>query len=461
MNYFISSLLMVCISLSAHAQNWTGTWKGKLNAGTQELQIVFHIKKGATGAWEATMDSPDQMAYDLKMDEVSINGNEITMSLAAAHAQYVGTLNDKKTKIEGNWVQGVPLPLELTKTEKETYNRPQEPKAPFPYVIEEVEYPNKKEDFNLAGTLTLPEGGGKYPAVILISGSGPQDRDESLLKHKPFWVLADFLTRNGYAVLRFDDRGVGKSGGDFMKATSADFATDVVAGIDFLKKHPNIDPKKIGLMGHSEGGLIAPLVASKNKQVAFIVLLAGPGIKGSSLLLQQGEDIRRQEGIEEYLLKASNKINSKLYTAIVEDESNNLGVNDLMNLIKEDIDALSEEDKKKIQADEVSLRVALGTLCSHWMRYFLSYEPAKYLKKVKCPVLAINGDKDLQVAGKVNLEGIEKALANNKKVKTVLMPNLNHLFQTSETGAIDEYIKLEETFSPKAMELILQWMKDL
>ncbi|BDS13637.1 alpha/beta hydrolase family protein [Aureispira anguillae] len=461
MNYFISSLLVILMTSTIGAQDWTGTWEGMLNAGTQELKIIFHLEKNAAGDWQATMDSPDQMAYDLKMDDVTIKNNEITMSLTAAHAQYVGTLNEDKTSIKGNWVQGVPLPLELTRAEKKSHKRPQEPQAPFPYTIEEVTYENKKEKFDLAGTLTLPEGEGKHPVVILISGSGPQDRDETILKHKPFWVLADYLTRNGFAVLRFDDRGVGASGGDFSKATSADFATDVMAGVDFLKKHPNIDPKRIGLMGHSEGGLIAPIVASKDKKIAFIVLLAGPGVPGNELLLKQSYDIMVQKGTDEKLLKTANKIGGKLYEAIINDKNNKLGTNELLELVKPDLSSLSEEDKKEIGGDEVTLRQSIAALRSPWMFYFINSNPADYLKKVKCPVLAINGDKDIQVAGEQNLDGIRAALAKNKKVKTALLPNLNHLFQTSETGAVEEYVKIEETFSPEAMKLILDWMKSL
>lgn len=463
MKCIVSSLFICLINLNLKAQTWEGTWEGTLVAGTQNLKIIFHINKGEGEEWKATMDSPDQMAYDLKMDNVAIDKKEIKMDLAAAHAQYIGELSTDGKTIKGNWIQGMPLPLELTKTEKKGFSRPQTPKEPFPYSIEEVTYENKKEKFSLAGTLTVPEGKEKYPAVILISGSGPQDRDETILKHKPFWVLADYLTRNGFAVLRFDDRGVGASKGDFASATSADFATDVVAGIDFLKKHPNIDTKKIGLIGHSEGGMIAPMVASKNRDVAFIVLLAGPGVSGNMLLLQQSKDILTEKGMDKELIKKSNKISSKLYDAIINDTKNNLGVSDLVALVKDDIDHLSEGDKKEIGGDELSLRQSITTLQTPWMRYFIQFNPANYLKKVKCPVLAINGDKDLQVAGQQNLDGIKSALkeGRNKQVETVLLPNLNHLFQTAETGAVEEYVKLEETFSPDAMKLILNWMKKL
>jgi pimeloyl-ACP methyl ester carboxylesterase len=465
MKYLIISTLFLLMGTSLQAQNdWEGTWKGNLNVGTQEIRIVFHIKPGDNNTWTALMDSPDQMAYDLKMDDVSIkNSNEITMSLAAAKAQFVGKLSEDKQAIQGNWIQGMSIPLELKRslTKEFSFIRPQEPQAPFPYTIEEVSYENKKAKINLAGTLTIPEGEGKHPVVILISGSGPQDRDESILKHKPFWVLADYWTRNGFAVLRFDDRGVGASEGDHASATSADFATDVEAGINFLRTHDRINAKKIGLAGHSEGGMIAPMVASKNKNVAFIVLLAGPGVPGDELLLKQSYDIMKEQGFEEEELAIAQKTTKKVYDAVIKDTKDALGVGDIVKLIKGELEGVDAETLKKLSLDEPNLRQNIAILKTPWMNYFLHYQPKEYLRKVKCPVLAINGEKDIQVAAKPNLEGIEAALklAKNKNVKTVYLPNLNHLFQTSETGAVEEYIEIEETFSPEAMKLVLDWMK--
>jgi len=460
----ILTFVILLITMNLNAQDWAGNWEGTLIAGPQKLKIVFHITKDADGKLAATMDSPDQLAYDIKMDEATVKDGEITLSLAVSHAQYIGKMNEDKKGISGNWIQGVPLELNLTKTEVEAHKRHQEPKGPFPYKIEEVRYENKKADgIKLAGTLTIPDGEGKHPVVILISGSGAQDRDESILKHKPFWVLADYLSRNGYAVLRFDDRGVGESEGTFAGATSADFATDVVAGVEFLKGQPNIDADKIGLMGHSEGGLIAPMVASKDKNIAFIILLAGPGVPGNELLLQQSDDIMKVKGLDENLRKTLRNINSKLYETVLNDKKNKKDVNDLMEAVKEEFDAISDKDKETLGITESAFRQGLKPLESAWMRYFLRSVPDDYLKKVKCPVLALNGDKDLQVAGKANLDGIKASLvkAKNTKNKCVLLPNLNHLFQTCETGAVEEYVNIEETFAPDAMEIILEWLKDL
>ena len=463
MKYILTTTLIFLINMDVSAQGWLGSWEGVLVAGPQKLKIVFNIKKGENGLY-ATMDSPDQLVYDMKMDDVVVKDNEITLTMSAAHAQYIGKFNQDQTVINGEWIQGVPLELNLTRAQVEIYNRPQEPKGPFPYKIEQVIYENKSAGgIKLAGTLTIPEGKGKHPVVILISGSGPQDRDESILKHKPFWVIADFFTRNGIAVLRVDDRGVGESEGTPKDATSADFATDVSAGVTFLKSHANIDSKQIGLMGHSEGGLIAPMVASKDKSIAFIVLLAGPGVSGKDLLLQQNYDIMRLKNVEEKLLQIFWAINSILYDAVIKDKKGENTVDDYMESIKEEYESVSDEDRQMLGIDEASIRQALRALQSKWMQFFISSVPSDYLTKVKCPVLALNGEKDLQVAGKMNLDAIDVALAKvkNKNYKCVLLPDLNHLFQTCETGSVDEYIKIEETFSTDVMQTILEWINAL
>jgi uncharacterized protein len=463
MKGILITALIFLMNMDVSAQGWLGSWEGVLVAGPQKLKIVFNIKKGENGL-QATMDSPDQLVYDMKIDEVVVKDNEITLTLNVAHAQYIGTFNEDQSAINGDWIQGVPLELNLTRAQEEIYKRPQEPKGPFPYKIEQVTYENKSADgIKLAGTLTIPEGNGKHPVVVLISGSGPQDRDESILKHKPFWVIADFLTRNGVAVLRFDDRGVGESEGTHKGATSADFATDVSAGVAFLKSHASIDSKKIGLMGHSEGGLIAPIVASKDKSIAFIVLLAGPGVPGKDLLLQQNYDIMKLKNLDEKLLQTFWKINSKLYDTVIRDKKGENNVDDFMESIKEEYASVSDEDKTMLGLDEASLRQGLVALQSKWMQFFISSVPSDYLTKVKCPVLALNGEKDLQVAGKMNLDAIDAALAKskNKNYKCVLLPDLNHLFQTCETGSVDEYLIIEETFSADVMQIILEWINAL
>lgn len=345
--------------------------------------------------------------------------------------------------------------------EKEVVRRPQEPTKPYPYYSEDITFQNTEANILLSGTLTLPKKDGIFPVVILITGSGPQNRDEEILGHKPFLVISDHLTKNGIGVLRYDDRGVGQSEGDFGTATSADFATDVESAIAYLKTRREIDKKKIGLVGHSEGGLIAPLVASRSKEVGFIVLLAGPGIRGDKLLLLQQELIARANGISETDIRRSIDNNSRLFEMLVESDDNQKLKTDLTNSINEMLknDAITAIPNGMTQEELVSQQV--NQLSSPWMQYFMKYDPATTLEKVRCPVLAVNGAKDLQVPSKENLTAIKDALARggNKNVTIKEFPGLNHLFQESKTGSPNEYAEIEQTFSPMALGEITKWIK--
>ena len=297
-----------------------------------------------------------------------------------------------------------------------------------------------------------------FTAVILVTGSGPQNRDEELLGHKPFFVLADYLTRKGIAVLRYDDRGIGESTGDFTKATSEDFADDALAAVEFLKARKDIN--KIGVAGHSEGGLIAPMVAVQSDDVDFIVLMAGTGIRGDSILMLQTELIMRASGTEEKLIKRDLNFFRKGYNELLSDKDDEQLKQALTAIINEAYESLSEAEKLEAGNKEMMVESQLGMLLSPWFRYFVKYDPYPTLTKVKCPVLAINGEKDLQVPPKENLSAIEKALkeGGNKNYKIVEMPGLNHLFQKSETGSPTEYGKIEETFSEDAMKVISDWI---
>lgn len=349
-----------------------------------------------------------------------------------------------------------------------TVNRPQTPKPPFPYDEEKVVYYNKDKSIKYGATLTIPKLAKKVPVVILITGSGQQDRDETLFDHKPFWVIADHLSRNGIAVLRVDDRGIGETTGEVFKATSADFAKDVLVGIDYLKTHPGLDVKHIGLIGHSEGGVIAPLVAVQSKDVAFIVSLAGVGIKGKELIIKQVSDGLTRAGFnKDYVDRMTT-----LYTGMV-----NLGiqyVNDTTeNQLKPAFAKFMEGWMKQQPETFLSQGGFTGPnantyinnlaepFFSPWMRYLNNYDPASTLTKIKIPVLALDGGKDTQVSAKENLAGFDSLLtrAGNKHFKTMLMPGLNHLFQHAYTGAASEYGKIEETISPEVLDIITQWIQ--
>jgi pimeloyl-ACP methyl ester carboxylesterase len=333
-------------------------------------------------------------------------------------------------------------------------NRPQEPKKPYPYDEEEVDYENKRDGVKLAGTLTLPRGKGPFPAALLITGSGPQDRNESLLGHKPFLVLADYLTRQGIVVLRVDDRGVGGSTGSVPDSTTENFAADVTTGIEFLKTRKEIDPKHIGLIGHSEGGLIAPLVAAQNGDVAFIVLMAGTGLTGEEILYLQGALILKAGGASAEQLAKQRATQEGMFKILKEEKDPATAEKRLHEELSRN---LTEEAKKK---SEQAIAAQIKRANTPWFRYFLTLDPRPALRKVKCPVLALNGENDLQVPATENLREIEAALkaGGNKDVTIVSLPKLNHLFQTSETGSMSEYAKIEETIAPVALKTIGDWV---
>lgn len=469
------NLLLACLvamiswTANTHAQPVTsmeGTWQGKLTIpGGMKLRIVFHISQNDEGNYSAKMDSPDQGATGLPVGAVTFVENKLTIEVPAVRGNFEGTWTEESGKIDGKWNQsGMAMPLILERVDKvEAPKRPQAPQKPYPYIEEEVNYENEAAGISLAGTLTMPKTGAPFPAVVLITGSGPQDRNESLLGHKPFLVLADHLTRNGIAVLRFDDRGVGQSTGDFATATSEDFAGDVKAGIKYLLSRDEIDAKKIGLVGHSEGGLIAPMVATESPDVAFVVLMAGPGLSGEKILLLQSNLIAKANGAPEILIEQG-LIDAAAYYKILKAEPDNAAAEKKLRAYRQAAwDKSSEEMKaeaRKMGDPEKLFEAGLKQMLTPWFRYFISYDPAPTLQKVKVPVLAINGEKDLQVPPKENLAAIAEALTDggNANFKTVEMPGLNHLLQKCETGAPGEYSQIEETISPTALQAISNWI---
>ncbi len=336
-------------------------------------------------------------------------------------------------------------------------NRPQEPKPPYQYIEKEVSIYNKVDDIELSGSLTIPSETGVFPVVVLVSGSGPQNRDEELLGHKPFLVIADFLTKKGIAVLRYDDRGVGKSKGNFNTATTYHLANDAESAVEFLKKNNNIDTNNIGIIGHSEGGMIAPIVASRNKSVKFIVLLAGPGISGEKILLLQQVLISKAEGENEKQIEMNQNLNKKIYKVLKKEKDNTKASKKLRKIYEEFIEKFEPEQKVALASEK---DVMIQHVTTDWFRNFLTFEPGNYLKKTKCAVLALNGEKDLQVPADINLNAIEKHLkiAGNNNYVIKKYPNLYHLFQNTKTGALSEYGKLEETFSENVLEDIFKWI---
>lgn len=445
--------LATLISLSIYAQDISGQWNGILEVQGVQLRLVFNITQTENG-YSSTMDSPDQGATDIPVTSTTYENSILKLEISNAGIQYEGKL-DKENNFVGTFKQsGQSFLLNLTKeeVEKEIVHRPQEPIKPYPYYLEEVEIENTKDKIVLAGTLSLPEKNGNFPAVILISGSGPQNRDEELFGHKPFLVLADYLTKNGIAVLRFDDRGTAKSTGDFGNATTFDFATDVESAIKYLQTRKEINKNSIGLIGHSEGGIIAPLIASKNKDVAFIILMAGSTLRGDKLLLLQKFKIETQMGIDEKLVEKSQQIFAGAYKIVLNKNLGKQAISDSLSLyfISQYGNNLPEKQKNAL----------INQLTSPWMIDFIRLDPAVYIEKLNCPVLAINGSKDLQVPSKENLEIVEdiSKRSENSKIEVKEIKNLNHLFQECETGATSEYGTIEQTISPIALEEIKNWI---
>lgn len=441
-----------------------GTWLGSLDLGGIELRLVFNISDSA-GRLVSLLDSPDQGATGIPTDSTIFRDNIFTLYAAALAAQYAGEIQTGDTLINGKWKQaGREWDLVMHK-QKGVFalNRPQEPKPPFPYTEEEVYFRNEKGGVDLAGTLTIPQGNGPFPAVILITGSGPQNRNEELMGHKPFLVIADHLTRNGIAVLRYDDRGIEKSKGTFGTATSFDFADDAEAGLQYLATRKEINKTKIGFAGHSEGGMIAPIIAARNRQTGFIILLAGPGDPGRKILIDQTRLILEKSGESKNLIGEKITANNKLYDILEQEPDSAKARQALIDCITHEVEnSSSVKPEEKDQVLE-QMKMMVSRINTPWFRTFIIFDPMEYLVKVKCPLLAINGTNDLQVPCKSNLAMIEKAMkkSGNSHYKIIPFEGLNHLFQHSETGLPSEYGKIDETFSTDALELMASWIKGL
>lgn len=460
----IISLLSSAI-VFAQQSDFVGTWRGKIAAFN--LNIVFHISE-KDGKLTGTLDSPDQGANGIPADQVVVKDNTISISISVIGANYNGILSADRQTIDGKFNQGGGS-FELTVGKNRTpaaKEKPQTPVPPFSYQSEDVEYDNANKTVHLAGTLTYPSSGTKFPAAILISGSGQQDRDGSIMGHKPFAVIADRLTKAGFAVLRVDDRGVGKSTGEVDKSSSADFAKDVITSLEYLKNRKEIDPNKIGLIGHSEGGLIASVVGAERKDINFIILLAGPGIKGADLLAEQNEQIFLTSGLSKEGTAAYMSFFKKMIQLSVEE-------NDSLMLAMKANKALSDwkkntslEYQKEFgldskQGTEAVLENLISSFSLDWMRYFLRSDASKFLEQTTAKVLALNGEKDIQVLPTSNTEGIKKSLQKSKSpsYEVVVLPGLNHLFQKCKHCSVAEYGMLDESFSEEAITQMINWLQ--
>lgn len=459
---FLTFIVFIhCTFTCSFGQDILGKWSGVLDVPGKSLRIVINIDTIGQG-YKATMESPDQGGPIMELTEITFKENHLMFIFPKFKIEYNGDFINNK--IEGTFSQsGHDFPLIFSRglIEKKTNSRPQEPRSPYSYNVEDVQFKNAKANINLAGTLTLPKEGNQFPVVVLISGSGPQNRNEELLGHKPFLVLSDFLTKNGIAVLRYDDRGVGKSEGKFETATTHDFAADAEAAIVYLKTRKDINIKKIGLIGHSEGGIIAPIIASRSKDVAFIVMMAGTGLPGNEILLEQYKLIGQARGVDVSEMQDDLSVNKQAFDMIKKSKDVNQLKSDLTVFFTLEFDKDKNMSLPEGVSKEMFIQEQINQLTSPWMINFIKYDPAQALKKTKCPVLAIIGQNDLQVPAGSNLSAIQKWLkkAGNKDATVKELPGLNHLFQESKTGSPDEYANIEQTISPIALYEIEQWIK--
>lgn len=473
----VAALLMG--SFAAKAQDIAGNWAGslKVSAGIS-LHLVFNIKQSGD-TYSASFDSPDQKVFNIGCGKTTLTKDSIFIEIPVLNGGYKGAWNGKDS-ISGIYRQnGGKLPLNLgritaqQKAALSTTNekvRPQTPKPPYGYFSEDVEYDNADKTLHYGATFTRPDGVGKYPAVIIISGSGTQDRNGDMLNgHKPYWVLADYLTKNGIAVLRVDDRGAGKSslGPDPLKVTTIDFSHDVENSLNYLESRRDVDRAHIGLIGHSEGGAIAPMVAARRNDVSFIVLMAGPGVPGAQIIAMQGDGGLHLQKFNDGTIAAFHDLNQHMLNMVATAPDVAVLDSSIATYFrqwkarqqKSTLDSLRLADNNVLQQGLFPQENALYNQA--WMRYFLGYDPAVALSKVTCPVLAVNGAKDKQVDAAQNLTAIKEILtrSGNRDFKTVAIPNLNHLFQDAGTGYWNEYESIDETMSPVVMKIISDWIK--
>lgn len=442
-------------AIITNAQQIIGTWHGDLNINGISLAIVVNID--GLSADSITMDSPEQSAFGIKVDKAEFNDNSFYLEISSIGASLSGEMPTGDS-IKSLFTQhGKSFPLILKRGKYVPKPKKQDPKD-FPYIVEDVEIFNSETNVKLAGTLTAPYDYKCDKIVILVSGSGLQNRNEEILGHKPFLVLSDYLTRNGIAVIRYDDRGFAKSTGDPTNATTYDLSLDAESVVKFIKNDSRLKDMKIGIIGHSEGGMIAPMVAERNSDVDFIVMLAGPAVEISQLMARQNYDVLKSSGISEDVAKQYTKLVTKEYKFL---KDKKLSIDDK----KSKVLAVMKEMEELVPSgsDDEALQTNVEIMFSPWMYYFINFNPQDYLCKVKVPLLALNGDKDVQVYSKDNLAGVEKAMkkAKNQKYKILELKGLNHLFQKCIFGSPNFYGRNEETFNEDAMKTIAEWIKGI
>jgi hypothetical protein len=445
-------LIALLSGYALKAQDFSGFWNGRAELMGQSLRVVFTLE-GEPEAISGTFQSPDQGEGAVPISG-QLEGDSLFIDVPDLKLTFRGYFDSGAQRIQGQMEQmgGVyPLTLQRDKLEAAKPNRPQTPQPPFPYSAEEVTF--RSDGFELAGTLTKPDA--FQQAIILVTGSGPQNRNSELLGHEPFYVIADHLSRNGIAVLRYDERGVGASEGSFASMTTLDFARDLSEALRWLKSQDGFTDIPIGVLGHSEGGLTASVCAAEFRQPDFIVSLAGMGVSGAETLIRQNEDVALAEGAPAELAQMQRDRIAAMCEAVEQHE-------DSVRIAKEIRKVLKEYPAEAPGMTEADLFNQFNNqMNSKWMRWLINADAREYWGDVRCPVLAINGTKDVQVNASQNLKAIEFALKRNgnEDYTTIALPNHNHLLQESFTGAVSEYGKIEQTISPTVLKTVTEWVQ--
>ena len=439
-----------------------------MEAAGRKFDFQFRVFEDDEGNHRVKLDSFSEGLLSIPC-KMTIDGNKMLLDVPTAMAKYEGTVSDDHQTVEGKWIQrGGEYPLTLNnvpldETQEPKLRRPQTPQPPFDYDVSpfrvtvndiDAKY---DDDVVLAGTMTSPRGNGPFPTLILIRGSGPQDRDETIFDHKPFLVLADHLTQNGFAVIRFDERGIGESKGQFAQATSADLADDVEALFKWAQQQDKVDGQKIILLGHSEGGLIAPMIAARQSDLGGVIMLAGPGVPGEQIIMNQTRKIAGQSGMPDNILKMQDNMLRKLMVQIKTPKGL---TDDFASELDKEFEGVSDEMRQAMGLEALGKQTIIR-MKSPWMKYFVSYDPKPSLKATRCPILSVIGEKDLQVDPQLNMPAIEAAVkaGGNKDFTQKKLPGLNHLFQKCDTGSPAEYAKIEQTLDDSLLSIVTDWLK--
>jgi len=447
-------LFLICLHFScSNAQSFDGSWKGEVEVSGQKLLLVFNLEQDSNDRWIGTFESPMQTAQRFPIDAIKVQKDSIWMDVKAIRLFYAGYLDRDKDVMKGVMKQGSfesAMILVRSENEMSGLSRKQDVFPPYDYLEQQVSFRNPKGNASLAGTLTYPKGGGPFPAVVLVNGSGQQNRDSEVFGHRPFKILADHLSKNGFAVLRYDDRGIGGSKGEVNLATTIDFASDADAAVDFLSKQNTVKLGKIGIVGHSEGALIAEIVAAENDKVDYVALLSGPVIKGDSLLILQSYALGKASGLSESVLNENKISNRRIYNILLRDET----PQELSGMLEKEL--VRQNRGNPLTSD---MKIKLSPMLIPWFRTFLRIDPAYYLKQLRVPIFASFGGKDVQVPASENIYALQHLRLNTTDVTIKDYPNLNHLFQQAETGKIEEYFENSESFNEQLMDDLTHWLK--